>query len=122
MVEPEFLTYVTEDISYPWTMIDKITPRPAESVINMLNEIGFEDTEDNYDFKNTYIAPFVNAEEPQYLVIEDNFKNGRLPLDKGGIIFTDKETVDKVEKMKVCTCLNPLHTALAIYGCLLVLH
>jgi fructuronate reductase len=27
--------------------------------------------------------------------------------------------VDKVEKMKVCTCLNPLHTALAIFGCLL---
>src|SRR5699024_3138417 len=25
----------------------------------------------------------------------------------------------KVEKMKVCTCLNPLHTALAIFGCLL---
>lgn len=31
----------------------------------------------------------------------------------------DRETVDKVEKMKVCTCLNPLHTCLAIYGCLL---
>lgn len=30
----------------------------------------------------------------------------------------DRETVDKVEKMKVCTCLNPLHTCLAIYGCL----
>jgi len=27
--------------------------------------------------------------------------------------------VDKVEKMKVCTCLNPLHTALAIFGCIL---
>jgi fructuronate reductase len=27
--------------------------------------------------------------------------------------------VDKVERMKVCTCLNPLHTALAVYGCLL---
>jgi hypothetical protein len=24
-----------------------------------------------------------------------------------------------VERMKVCTCLNPLHTALAIFGCLL---
>ena len=35
------------------------------------------------------------------------------------MIFTDRETVDKVEKMKVCTCLNPLHTALAVYGCLL---
>ncbi len=34
-------------------------------------------------------------------------------------MFTDRETVDKVEKMKVCTCLNPLHTALAVYGCLL---
>lgn len=35
------------------------------------------------------------------------------------MIFTDRATVDKVEKMKVCTCLNPLHTALAIFGCLL---
>ena len=40
-------------------------------------------------------------------------------MEKGGIIFTDKETVDKVERMKVCTCLNPLHTALAVYGCVL---
>ena len=39
--------------------------------------------------------------------------------DKGGVIFTERETVDKVEKMKVCTCLNPLHTTLAVYGCLL---
>ena len=27
--------------------------------------------------------------------------------------------MDKVERMKVCTCLNPLHTALAVFGCLL---
>lgn len=119
VVEPEFLIYVKENISYPWSMIDKITPRPAQSVIDMLEEVGFEDTEAIITLKNTYVASFVNAEEPQYLVIEDNFKNGRLPLDKGGIIYTDKETVDKVEKMKVCTCLNPLHTALAVYGCLL---
>lgn len=118
-VEKEFLAYVLEDISYPWTMIDKITPRPAEAVIEMLEAVGFEDAKTIVTSKNTYVAPFVNAEEPEYLVIEDNFKNGRLPLDQGGIIYTDKETVDKVEKMKVCTCLNPLHTALAIYGCLL---
>ena len=30
-----------------------------------------------------------------------------------------RETVDKVEKMKVCTCLNPLHTFLAVSGCIL---
>ena len=119
MVEAEFLTYVKQSLSYPWSMIDKITPRPAESVINILSKIGLEDTRVIMTSKNTYIAPFVNAEQPQYLVIEDNFKNGRLPLDKAGIIYADKETVDKVEKMKVCTCLNPLHTALAIFGCLL---
>ncbi len=119
VVEAEFLNYVTEDISYPWSMIDKITPRPAQSVIDMLKDIGFEEAEVIMTSKNTFIAPFVNAEEPQYLVIEDNFKNGRLPLDKAGIIYADKETVDKVEKMKVCTCLNPLHTAMAIFGCLL---
>lgn len=119
LVENEFLTYVNENLSYPWTMIDKITPRPDETVKNMLKKAGFEDTEATITSKNTFIAPFVNAEEPQYLIIEDNFKNGRIPLDKAGVIYTNKKIVDKVEKMKVCTCLNPLHTALAIYGCLL---
>jgi fructuronate reductase len=119
VVEPEFLTYVKESVAYPWSMIDKITPRPADSVVKMLESVGFEDTESFVTSKNTYVAPFVNAEEPQYLVIEDKFLNGKLPLDQGGIIYTDKETVDNVEKMKVCTCLNPLHTALAIFGCLL---
>lgn len=33
--------------------------------------------------------------------------------------MTDRETVNNVERMKVTTCLNPLHTALAVYGCLL---
>ena len=69
--------------------------------------------------KHTYVAPFVNAEECEYLVIEDAFPNGRPELEKGGLMFTTRETVDKVEKMKVCTCLNPLHTALAVFGCLL---
>src|SRR5699024_7902878 len=55
----------------------------------------------------------------EYLVIEDAFPNGRPNFDEGGIIFTDRETVDKAEKMKVSTCLNPLHTTLAINGCLL---
>jgi fructuronate reductase len=52
-------------------------------------------------------------------VIEDVFPNGRPALEKAGVLFTNRETVDKVEKMKVCTCLNPLHTALAVFGCLL---
>ncbi len=121
LAEKGFLEYVTDPhkVSCPWTMIDKITPRPDTKVKEMLEADGLEDLEAVITSKNTYIAPFVNAEECEYLVIENAFPNGRPPLEKAGIIFTDRQTVDKVEKMKVCTCLNPLHTTLAIYGCLL---
>ena len=100
-------------------MIDKITPRPDASVKKMLEDCGFTDTESIVTTKNTYVAPFVNAEEAQYLVIENAFPNGRPALENAGVMFTSREAVEKVERMKVCTCLNPLHTALAVYGCLL---
>ena len=120
LAEEEFEAYIRSGaVSFPWTMIDKITPRPDESVKQMLTDAGFEDVEPVVTSKNTYVAPFVNAEEPEYLVIEDAFPNGRPPLEKAGVMFADRETVDRVEKMKVCTCLNPLHTALAVFGCLL---
>jgi fructuronate reductase len=121
LVEAGFLGYVNDQtkVSFPWSMIDKITPRPDAKVEAMLAEDHIGGLDAVVTSKNTYIAPFVNAEECEYLVIEDAFPNGKPALDKGGIIFTDRATVDKVEKMKVCTCLNPLHTALAIYGCLL---
>jgi len=120
-VEEGFVEYIDnpEKVSFPWSMIDKITPRPDLGVKEMLDKCGLEDTDIIVTAKNTYTASFVNAEEPQYLVIENLFPNGRPSLEDAGVIFTDRETVDKVEKMKVCTCLNPLHTALAVYGCLL---
>ena len=120
-VEEGFVSYINDKnkVSFPWSMIDKITPRPDASVEQILREDGVEELESVVTSKNTYVAPFVNAEETEYLVIEDAFPNGRPKLEKGGLMFTDRETVDKVEKMKVCTCLNPLHTALAVFGCLL---
>ncbi|MFV0465640.1 MAG: mannitol dehydrogenase family protein [Lachnospiraceae bacterium] len=121
LAETGFRAYVEtpQKVSFPWSMIDKITPRPDASVEALLVQDGVEDPSPIITSKNTYVAPFVNAEECEYLVIEDAFPNGRESLEKGGFLFTDKETVDKVEKMKVCTCLNPLHTTLAVFGCLL---
>ena len=121
LVDKGFVEYINDrsKVSFPWSMIDKITPRPDPSVEDILKADGLEELEPVVTSKNTYVAPFVNAEETEYLVIEDAFPNGRPALEKGGLIFTDKETVDKVERMKVCTCLNPLHTALAVMGCLL---
>ena len=116
-----FLDYLKDKrkITFPWSMIDKITPRPHQKVKELLAADGFEDNNYIETEKHTFTAPFVNSEEVQYLVIEDNYTNGRPPLEAGGALYTARETVDKVETMKVTTCLNPLHTAMSLYGCML---
>ena len=121
LVPASFLDYLKNEkkITFPWSMIDKITPRPHVKVKELLANDGFEDNDYIETEKHTFTAPFVNAEEVQYLVIEDNYTNGRPPLDLGGALYTTRETVDKVETMKVTTCLNPLHTAMSIFGCML---
>ena len=82
-----------------------------------LEEAGVEEMELMVTQKKTYAAAFVNGEGPEYLVVEDRFPNGRPALEKAGVYMTDRETVNKTERMKVTACLNPLHTALAVYGC-----
>lgn len=121
LVEEGFLGYLNNEdkVAFPWSMIDKITPRPDKTVEEMLLEKGIENMSPITTKMHTYIAPFVNAERPQYLVVEDKFPNGRPPLEKAGVYMTDRETVNKTERMKVTTCLNPLHTAMSVYGCLL---
>ena len=121
LAEQGFLAYLQDEtkVTFPWSMIDKITPRPHSKVKELLAADGFEDNDYIETEKHTFTAPFVNAEEVQYLVIEDNYTNGRPPLDLGGALYTTRETVDKVETMKVTTCLNPLHTAMSIYGVML---
>ena len=120
-VPEDFTAWLSDEtkVSFPWTMIDKITPRPSPRVQRMLEEAGIEGMAPLKTPRGSFAAPFVNAEKAQYLVVEDKFPNGRPPLEKAGVYFTDRNTVDMTERMKVTTCLNPLHTALAVYGCLL---
>jgi fructuronate reductase len=120
-VGDDFVSWLTDEnrVSFPWTMIDKITPRPSQAVYDTLTGRGIEGMDTVVTSHGTHIAPFANAEIPQYLVIEDRFPAGRPKLENVGVYFTNRETVNKTETMKVCTCLNPLHTALAIFGCLL---
>mgnify|MGYP000855915550 FL=1 len=120
-VEDEFLAYLQNEdkIYFPWSMIDKITPRPHKTVESSLKRDGIKNMTPIVTSRSTFIAPFVNAERTQYLVIEDRFPNGRPALEKAGVFMTTRDIVDKAEKMKVNTCLNPLHTAMSVYGCLL---
>ena len=121
LVDKGFIEYIQDPccVSFPWSMIDKITPRPDASVCEMLKKDGLEGMDPVITAKRSYVSAFVNSEECEYLVIENSFPNGKPALEKAGIYFTDRETVTKVERMKVCTCLNPLHTAMSIMGCIL---
>ncbi|MBO4727733.1 MAG: mannitol dehydrogenase family protein [Spirochaetaceae bacterium] len=123
-VPKEFVSYLkdTSKVAFPWTMIDKITPRPAKNVQEQLEKDGISNIAPITTSKGTFIAPFVNAEKPQYLVIEDTFPAGRPAFENlkdSGVFLTDRASVSKSERMKVTACLNPLHTALAVYGCIL---
>ena len=120
-VDEAFIAYISDEskVSFPWSMIDKITPRPSDDVCRTLLDDGIEDMSPVVTSRQTYIAPFVNAEGPQYLVVEDSFPNGRPPLEEAGVLMTDRETVNKSERMKVTVCLNPVHTALCTYDVML---
>ena len=103
-VDQGFTSYVEDEnqVSFPWTMIDKITPRPNPVIAADLKALGVEDM------------------EPVYLVIEDHFPNGRPALEKGkGVYLGSRDTVNKSEAMKVTALLNPVHSAVAPLGVLL---
>lgn len=121
-VPDSFVSYVSDEsiVAFPWSMIDKITPRPSEQIAADLEALGVKNMQPVITGKKTYIAPFVNAEKPQYLVIEDTFPNGRPALEKGfGVYMTDRNTVNLSERMKVTVCLNPVHSATGPLGVVL---
>ncbi|AWE42422.1 mannitol dehydrogenase family protein [Actinobaculum sp. 313] len=119
-VSPEFVAWVRDGsrVAFPISVIDKITPLPNQSVADDLAELGFSDM-GLVTAGQTPVAGFVNTESAQYLVIEDNFAAQRPPFEEYGVQMVSREVCDAFEHMKVTTCLNPLHTALAVTGCLL---
>lgn len=119
-VPENFITWLSDptQVGFPISVIDKITPRPNAEIAEELSRMGFTDMNLTM-LGRTPLAGFVNAEPTQYLIIEDAFAAERPPLEKFGVQLVDRTTCDEFEHMKVTTCLNPLHTALALAGCLL---
>lgn len=118
-IDEEELNYLSDKVAFPLTMIDKITPHPDAQIAKRLMDDGLEGMMPFETARGTVAAPFVNTEQPQYLLMEDNFPLGHPPLEQLGIIFTCSDIVLKAAMMKACTCLNPNDTTLAVYGCLL---
>ena len=118
LVPAGFLDYAADEgrVSFPWTMIDRIVPNPSPEVADALAEAGLAGMGLR---EGLHLASFANTEEARYLVVEDSFPNGRPPLERAGVIMANRTCAERADTMKVTACLNPLHTALAIFGCLL---
>lgn len=119
-VDRGFVSYVSDEslVSFPWTMIDRITPNPSPETARALADEGWSDLGLIHNGPVSF-AGFANTEEAHYLVMEDSFPNGRPPFERAGVIMCDRQTAERADTMKVTACLNPLHTALAVFGCLL---
>lgn len=120
LVPEGFVDYAADEarVSFPWTMIDRITPAPSPETAVALERQGFDDLA-LIKSGRSVLAGFANTEEARYLVVEDSFPNGRPALQDAGVILCDRHTAELADTMKVTACLNPLHTCLAVYGCLL---
>ncbi|PWG00183.1 mannitol dehydrogenase family protein [Levilactobacillus bambusae] len=121
VIEPGFSEYLTDSacVSFPISTIDRTTLAPSHEVAAKLQEQGFSDTTMLERPGHSAVAPFVNTEVAHYLVVEDNFPNGRPPFEQVGVIMTDRTTVNQVDESKVTTTLWPILDTLAIYGKLL---
>lgn len=94
--------WIENEVSFPNTMVDRITPiTPHEIIDHLKKEYGLED-----DWP-VVCEPFIQW------VIEDNFSNDRPPLEKLGVQFVPDVT--PYEKMKI-RLLNAGHSVLGIPG------
>src|SRR5690606_25613160 len=113
-----------DSVAYPSTMVDRITPAPSAAVAERLVGLGLANAQVYERMTGGALAAFSNTEVVSYFVVEDDFPNGRPPFENAGsgsesVVLGDGETVARADRMKVAACLNPLHTAMAVTGCLL---
>ncbi len=97
--DPELAQWVEDNVTFPNSMVDRITPATLPADIERLNKRN--DTDDK--------AP-VYCEDFIQWVIEDNFAAGRPEWEAVGVEFTDD--VSAYENMKL-SLLNASHTLLS---------
>ena len=100
--DAELAKWIATNVTFPNTMVDRITPVTTSTDITFL--------ENKYDIKDEWpvvCEPFIQW------VVEDKFVNGRPPLEKLGVQFVPDVT--PYEKMKI-RLLNAGHSVLGIPG------
>lgn len=104
MAEPSLVSWIEQNVSFPNSMVDRITPATSPNDIERLKkEVDIDD------------AWPVVCEPFKQWVIEDDFVNGRPLWEAVGAQFV--EDVVPYEKMKL-SLLNAGHTVLGVLGAL----
>ncbi len=100
--DAELANWIAQNVHFPNTMVDRITPVTTLEAITYL-----QDTHHLKDEWPVVCEPFIQW------VIEDKISNGRPPLEKLGVQFVPD--VSPYEKMKI-RLLNAGHSVLGIPG------
>ena len=102
--DPDLATWIAQEVSFPNSMVDRITPVTAPADIEFLAQ--------NYGLADAWpvtCEPFIQW------VVEDKFSNGRPAFEKVGVQFVTD--VGPYEKMKL-RLLNAGHSVLGLLGVL----
>ena len=101
-IDPSFAKWISKEVSFPSSMVDRITPATSDQdIINFAEEYG------------VYDPALVVHEDFFQWVIEDKFSSARPKFELAGIQMVSN--VELHEKMKL-RCLNGTHSALAYLG------
>lgn len=98
----ELAKWIEQNVSFPNCMVDRITPSTTDAERQFVRSA--------YNIEDAF--PVITEPFKQW-VIEDEFSNGRPPLEKVGVQFTTDVT--PYEKMKI-RLLNASHSAMGYLG------
>jgi mannitol 2-dehydrogenase len=108
LVDPSLAAYVREQVAFPNSMVDRITPATSDRERTILMErFGIQD---NWP---VFCEPF------RQWVLEDNFPTGRPALEDVGVTFTPHVAAFELMKLRI---LNGGHATIAYPAGLLGIH
>ncbi|MBO1255666.1 mannitol dehydrogenase family protein [Alteromonas sp. 5E99-2] len=105
VLDKDLASWIESNVSFPNSMVDCITPATSQEERKRLTELF-----DIEDQAPVFCEPF------RQWVLEDNFVNGRPPLEDVGVEFVDDVAPYELMKLRV---LNGGHASIAYPGALL---
>lgn len=116
LVEEGFLAYldVSRQVSFPFTMVDKLVPEPMEQVELALSELGIDAVDLRYSGQRE-MAMFFNCQREQYYFYEKRFPNGNPPFGEAGVRLVNRGEVRSAKSAMYCCAMSPVLLAVGIF-------